>query len=1068
MQPRKLLLFAILFLAARAGNPALFAQGSPNVPLLAHLNQYPAVGYNDCWGYTAPDGREYALLGVQNGTSIIDITDAPANVTEIAFIPSANSLWKDIKTYQHYAYVVNESGGGLQIIDLSNLPNTATLAGTYTGFSTSHNINIDVVNGILYAEGSFSEPVRVISLANPLQPVQIAALGIECHDVYVQNNILYVSEGGSGSIGFYNVSNPALPGLITRLNIPVAGYVHNCWVTEDGNFMMTTEETTGKTMKFWDISNLANITLTDEIIGPSGLTHNTHIKGKYAYVSHYADGLRIYDVSDPYNIFEAGYYDTYPQPGGGFNGAWGAFPFFASGKVLASDIQTGLYVVFFAGAVEGEALDPNPPANISTYSDYTTPTSIALNWNDPATLFNGTPLLSSEFTIEIERDGAPVASVPGGTQQHTDGGLNDGQLYEYTLYAKLIANDSTSQAKTVSWYAGGSPFPAAPENLACTATAASALLTWNDPSTQSDGTPLDDLDHINIYRNGNLVGSVGPGVQTYTDTPPPGFVYTYTVAAVDNEAPPNESAPSNAASSFIGSTPSFLIWVGPDALGTSAASGDSIFAALAANGVSVFLTDDLFEFGGNLNPYAGIFVVLGIFPDNHVIGAGDPEGPALQAYLQNGGRLYLEGGDCFNYDPEVGGYNIRPWFGLNDGNDGSGDVSGISGLNQLSPFSFAYTGANNWMDELVPNGSTPVWKNSQNADISGVFHSGFGSGKSLGVVPSFGGLVDNPAPLRPAAGALQRAEKELKTPAAAPVEIVSGASKLSRTEFRAHFASPKKDAAGCKPPEQEYKPFAKKAAYYPGRYAYRFPGKLLYKRSSQGLEILANTKEDLMLAYLELLEYNPVPQIWAAPGSLDFDTVAVGQQAAKTLQVFNLGAGLLEISGISSTHAYFGASPAQFTVPAGSSQAVTVTFAPAAVGFYSAVLKIASNDPAQDTLEVAVEGYADQGVGIGEEPQTPTEFAVEQNYPNPFNPRTNFGFQIPQRGGSDFRFVELKIYDVTGRLVRTLVSETKAPGSYTVQWDGTDDRGAAVASGMYIYIFQAGDFRQVRKMILLK
>ena len=81
--------------------------GSPNVPLLANFDNYHSTGYNDCWGYTAPDGKEYALLGVKDGTSIIDISD-PNNLNEIAFIPSAYSTWKDIKTYQHYAYVVNE------------------------------------------------------------------------------------------------------------------------------------------------------------------------------------------------------------------------------------------------------------------------------------------------------------------------------------------------------------------------------------------------------------------------------------------------------------------------------------------------------------------------------------------------------------------------------------------------------------------------------------------------------------------------------------------------------------------------------------------------------------------------------------------------------------------------------------------------------------------------------------------------------------------------------------------------------------------------------------------------
>lgn len=349
-----------------------FAQGSPNVQLLAHVNSYPSAGYNDCWGYTAPDGREYALLGVQTGTSIIDITNAPS-VSEVTFIPSQTSLWKDIKTYRHYAYVVNETGGGMQIIDLSNLPDTATLAGTYAGFSTSHNISIDTANAILYAEGSGSQPVRAISLANPLSPVQASFFGISSHDILGRNNIAYVSEGGNGSIGIFNISNPSVPVLVKRFSIPQAGYVHNAWPTDDGQYLMTTEETTGKSVKLWNISNLNAIHMTSEYRASPFIAHNTHIKGNYAYISYYTEGLRIVDISNPDSIREVGYYDTYGGPGGGFDGAWGAFPFFASGKVLISDMQTGLYVVFFAGGTTGTHQPDEHPSSFKLHQNYPNP-----------------------------------------------------------------------------------------------------------------------------------------------------------------------------------------------------------------------------------------------------------------------------------------------------------------------------------------------------------------------------------------------------------------------------------------------------------------------------------------------------------------------------------------------------------------------------------------------------------------------------------------------------------------------------------------------------------------------
>ena len=110
------------------------------------------------------------------------------------------------------------------------------------------------------------------------------------------------------------------------------------------------------------------------------MAHNAYIKRDYAYISHYESGLKVVDISDPNNITEVGYYDTYPQgETPNFHGAWGTYPFFSSGKILISDIETGLYVVYFEGAAEADALDPNPPKNVVAYSDYTTPTSMLLS-----------------------------------------------------------------------------------------------------------------------------------------------------------------------------------------------------------------------------------------------------------------------------------------------------------------------------------------------------------------------------------------------------------------------------------------------------------------------------------------------------------------------------------------------------------------------------------------------------------------------------------------------------------------------------------------------------------------
>jgi hypothetical protein len=90
-------------------------------------------------------------------------------------------------------------------------------------------------------------------------------------------------------------------------------------------------------------------------------------------------------------------------------------------------------------------------------------------------------------------------------------------------------------------------------------------------------------------------------------------------------------------------------------------------------------------------------------------------------------------------------------------------------------------------------------------------------------------------------------------------------------------------------------------------------------------------------------------------------------------------------------------------------------------------------------------------------------FELKQNYPNPFNPATTIAFSLPQE--SD---VSIKIYDVTGSLVRTMVNDNRVAGEYSVVWNGQNDKGVRVSSGVYIYRIEAGNFMQTRRMVVLK
>jgi hypothetical protein len=119
----------------------------------------------------------------------------------------------------------------------------------------------------------------------------------------------------------------------------------------------------------------------------------------------------------------------------------------------------------------------------------------------------------------------------------------------------------------------------------------------------------------------------------------------------------------------------------------------------------------------------------------------------------------------------------------------------------------------------------------------------------------------------------------------------------------------------------------------------------------------------------------------------------------------------------------------------------------------------------KDITPVVMPGYIRYGaVGVDDDNKAlPTEYAVGQNYPNPFNPETNFEYQLPKAG-----HVSIDVYNILGQNVRNLVSADQEAGVYTAHWNGTNNKGAKVPSGIYFYRVSANDFSDVKKMIMLK
>ena len=362
-----ILLIALVYI----GNPVKAQQ--LNTDLLSNLDQYHSVGYNDIWGYTDPNGREYALLGVYTGTSVIDITD-PYNPVEVAFVNGSNSIWRDIKTHDHYMYMVSEGGSGLQIVDLSDLPNGVTFIGNNTSyFTTAHNIFI--ADGYAYVVGANNgSGIHILDLSDPVNPIQSSYYSASgyVHDVYVYDDTIYASSEDTYDV--VNVSNKLNPQLVSQSAALPGIYAHSGWLTEDKRYFVACEEFNVRDVTVWDLQDRS----TWDLVVPTWQmpentpTHNVFIRGQYAYMSYYKDGFVCLDVSDPTNPVYVGRYDTYPSSTGTYEGAWGCYPFFPSGNVIISDISTGLYVLDF--------LPDNVPVELNSFTYRITGPYIELNW----------------------------------------------------------------------------------------------------------------------------------------------------------------------------------------------------------------------------------------------------------------------------------------------------------------------------------------------------------------------------------------------------------------------------------------------------------------------------------------------------------------------------------------------------------------------------------------------------------------------------------------------------------------------------------------------------------------
>ncbi|HTO90633.1 MAG TPA: choice-of-anchor B family protein [Candidatus Sulfotelmatobacter sp.] len=335
-----------------------------NFTLLSHFDEFPAppgeTGYSACWSYVHGDGREYAILGLQIGTAIYNVTD-PVHAYRVAYIPGPVSTWREAKSYRNWVYITTEGSGigqGLQIVRMSD-PEHPVLAATYTtNFIRSHTVAIDTTRAILICNGTTNAQgqgtgMRVLSIANPEAPVELSwwpggtvpiAAADYVHDCVPVGNLLYAASIYGGYARVFDFSNPAAPAMLESWTYPGA-FSHNIWPDRDGQTIYVTDEVNGEPLKIFDVSDPAHPQLVNGITSnPQAIVHNAHVLGDELYLANYTEGVRALDISDPRHPAEFASADSYFGPSGGFYGVWEACPYFPSGIVIASDRETGLYI----------------------------------------------------------------------------------------------------------------------------------------------------------------------------------------------------------------------------------------------------------------------------------------------------------------------------------------------------------------------------------------------------------------------------------------------------------------------------------------------------------------------------------------------------------------------------------------------------------------------------------------------------------------------------------------------------------------------------------------------------
>jgi len=429
---------------------------------------------NDSWGWTDPQsGKEYALVGLNNGTAFIDISD-PVNPLYLGKLPTAtsNSTWRDLKVYKDHVFIVSEaSNHGMQVFDLTRLrnvtnpPQTFAADTRYTGFGNAHNIVINEDSGFAFVvgtsrSGTYKGGPVFINIQDPKNPKDAGGFLSGGQRAYTHDAQVITYTGpdsdytgkeiliGSNEIEIViaDITDKNNPVTVSTIKYSDVHYTHQGWFTEDMRYFLLGDELDESNVGFntrtvvFDFQDLDNPKLHMTYTGPTAATdHNGYVKGNTFYLANYRAGIRMIDISNINGkvMTEVGYFDTYTSNNNvSLDGVWNVYPYFGSGNILISDYTTGFYLVKKSGATPCNATIPTGIVSSSVTSN-----SAVINW---------TAVGSATYDIRYRQIGTNSWTTNSiNTNNYTLTNLSAGIQYEVQVRSKCVDNTSDYSASVL-------------------------------------------------------------------------------------------------------------------------------------------------------------------------------------------------------------------------------------------------------------------------------------------------------------------------------------------------------------------------------------------------------------------------------------------------------------------------------------------------------------------------------------------------------------------------------------------------------------------------------------------